>query len=172
MMLHGDVTTFASIAGLPAREVERRIGYEAGRLGRGFDVYELRQHVHATDILWGDQTRYSGGWQRLREGGEYARRIDILRAEIGKRLNYNEEAVDAELRAFMGRQVAKLNVRLGPDRIVKILPAIGHNRASPWWVQYPNAPVGGIPQWTILDGHDKLFAKIASVAPGGILAGR
>jgi hypothetical protein len=169
MLMRGDVTTFASVAGLPPRELELRIGYGVARLSGGYDVFELRQPIKVGDFLWGDQTRYSGTWQKLRDIGEYAQRIDILRFELFKRFNYNEAAADAELNAFLARQVAKLKVRSGPHRIVKLRPANEHNDDLPWWVQYPNSPRGGIPQWTILKGHEKEFAKIATVPAGGVL---
>jgi hypothetical protein len=50
------------------------------------------EHVGPEDFVWGDQTRYSGGWQYQRDAREYARRIDVLRAELGKRYNYTADS--------------------------------------------------------------------------------
>jgi hypothetical protein len=168
MQMRGDVTTFASVAGFAPDELERRIGYRYRRLSQGYEVYELRQAVKVDDFVWRDETRYSGGWQHLEDEGEDAQRIDLLRWDLYKQQNYNDANGEKELKAFLDRETEKLNVRVGPDRIVKLRPLIGHGAAK-WWIQYPNAPVARVPQWTILKGREKAFVKIASVPPGGVL---
>jgi hypothetical protein len=169
MKLHGDVTTFASIAKLASTEVERRIGYKAGRLAAGYSVWALAQPVAAGEFLWTDTTSYSGGWQYVRAAGDYARRIDILRGEWGRRFGYDEARVDAELRRFLDAHLAKLNVRSGPARIVKVLPTTRHDPNLFWLDQYPAAEVRGTPQWTLLETAPKMFIKIADVPPTGTL---
>ena len=163
----GDVTTYEAIAHLPTSEIESRLGYAPGRLAPGHAIYELMDHVGPEDFVWGDQTRYSGGWQYQRDAGEYARRIDVLRAELGRRHNYNEQRVDAELKAKSSIEAAKLNVRTGPRRIIKIKPITPHNfdPTIHWLNQYPNARSGHIPQWTLI--REKAFRLLASIPPGG-----
>ena len=163
----GDVTTHEAIVNLPATEIERKLGYAVGRLSRGYDIYELVGHVGPEDFVWGDQTRYSGGWQYQRDAREYARRIDVLRAELGKRYNYNERKVDAELQAKSAAEAAKLNVRTGGRRIIKVKPVTPHDSdpAVHWLTQYPNARPGGIPQWTLI--REKAFRLLASIPAGG-----
>ncbi|HEU0045209.1 hypothetical protein [Sphingomonas sp.] len=170
MKLSGDVTTYAAIASVAFDEVERRIGYRPGRLAKGYDVYELCEPVAVGEFDWTDTTSYSGGWQYQRDADEYARRTDILRADLGKRFGYQEAVVDAELDRFLASHASKLNVRSGPARIVKILPVTRHDPNMFWLDQYPNAQVRGTPQWTLHRDRPKLFQKIATVPPGGMLS--
>lgn len=160
----GDVTTYISIAGKTGPEIEMRLGYKPGRLSAGFDVYELKQEVSVGDFEWTDRTRYSGGWQLQRGIGEFARRFDVLRAEYGKKFGYDEARVDQELDKLLRREAAKLNIRIGPNRIVKVFPVTLHDPRMFWLEQYPNAQFRDIPQWTILKTHPKEFALLASVS--------
>jgi len=178
MFASGDVTTYVSVAGFRAIDLEQRIGFRHGRLAQGYAVYELEQMVRVGEFIWGDHTRFSGAWQSLRELDrgevferdldEYAQRIDLVRAELGKRLHYNERAVDAELALFQRQEAAKLNVRTGPNRIVKLRPVVPDDRSIARHIQYPNALLRGVPQWKILKRHPKLFRKLADVPAGGI----
>ena len=94
--------------------------------------------------------RYSDGWHtdwsiRLPgapNAGWGVQRADELRSALGKKLNYNEAAVDAEIAQIMARQVRSLNVRFGPERIVKVKPA--RDPAG-----FPDSGYRDIPQWRL-----------------------
>lgn len=165
MKMHGDVTTYQSIAGYTAEMIERRLGFARGRLARGYKVYQLKEPVAVGDFVWGDRTLYSGGWHYQYGAAEYARRIDILRGEIGRRFGYDEAKVDAWLEDFLREQARKLNVRTGRQRIVKIVSEIAHDTGRFWLDQYPNAGVRNVPQWTIVKNRKKSFKLVATIGP-------
>lgn len=158
--LQGYVTTLTSITGRVSSEVEKSLGFAPGSLCGGYRVYVLIDQVARDDFEWKDRTRYSDGWHFDPEIREYVQRRDELRANLGKRLGYDEQAADATLREFMTRQVQRLNVRSGPERIVKVVPAgpIG---------AFPDSPLPGVPQWRLL--FKKRFRVYAEVGPGAIV---
>jgi hypothetical protein len=162
----GDVTTLASIANQPPRQLEIRIGYGEGRLKDGYSLLALVEKVAIDDFIWGDQTRYSGRWQFRRDIGEYVPRIDLFRAELAKKHNYDEAKIDAEFYEMLGKQQNGLNTREGINRIVKIAPNVPHEDALDWRDQYPNSPIGNTPQWTL--SRPKKFICIANVLPGAM----
>lgn len=162
----GDVTTLEAIVNQPPKLLETRLGYGEGRLKNGYSLLFLVQKVAVDDFMWGDQTRFSGRWQFRRDIDEYVQRIDLFRSELAKKHSYNEAKVDAELYEFLGKQQNKLNTRNGIDRIVKIFPSTTHDNLKDWQDQYPNSPVGNIPQWTLT--RKKEMICVANVLPGDI----
>src|SRR5688500_16331027 len=120
--LNGYVTTYSAVAGRSHAELEDVLGFAPGTLSNGFRVYQLSEPIGPNDFVWKDRTRYSDGWHFDPSIGESVQRADELRAHLGKQLGYDEAVVDRELAAFQVAQLNKLNVRSGPNRIVKILP--------------------------------------------------
>lgn len=148
--MKGDVTTFDNINGFSARDIERRIGYEVGRLREGYMIFKLIENVKAEDFIWSDATSYSGGFQYRREVGEYVHRSDILREAIGRRFNFDEALANGWFKEFFEKEINKLNERNGAKKIVKVVPVTRHLGDREWYVQYPNARVRGVNQWTLV----------------------
>ena len=98
------------------------MGFAPGTLSNGFRVYQLAEAIGPNDFVWKDRTRYSDGWRFDPSIRAYVQRLDDLREHLGKKFRYDEAVVDRELAAFQVAQVGKLNVRSGPNRIVKIRP--------------------------------------------------
>ncbi len=168
MRLRGDVSTMGAYRGLSSWELEYRIGYETGRLAYGYDIYKLCEKVFPRDFIWKDQTLFSGGWRLdsglTRDGEEsyYAQAFDLFRAELGKRLSNDELSVDAYLAKFMNVETSKMNVRIGPEQIVKILPVAPDPGKGVFWLKkYPNSKARGTNQWTLV--CEKMFVRIATV---------
>lgn len=158
----GYVTTLASIQRRNAVQLEAALGFAPGSLAAGYVVYALADPVGAADFEWKDQTTYSDGWHFDPTIGEYVQRQDELRAHWGKRNDYSERATDAKLHEIMASHVRRLNVRHGPERIVKVL---ARGRIS----AFPDSPLRGIPQWKLRSR--KSFTRYADVAPGRLLTG-
>lgn len=150
----GYVTTFSTIAGRTHEQLEALLGFSVGTLSSGMKVYQLRDAVGPNDFVWKDRTCYSDGWHFDPSVGEYVQRADELRAHLGKQLDYNEAAVDAELAAFQAAQVGKLNVRAGPGRIVKVVP---NNKP----IAYPDAFSRSSPQWRLTSRKKFIFIGAA-----------
>ncbi len=156
----GYVTTLASVVRRSRTQLEQALGFAPGALTAGFVVYALDDPVGFADFEWKDQTTYSDGWHYDPSIGEYVQRQDELRAHWGKRNNYDEHATDARLQQIMSRHFMRLNVRVGPERIVKV---VAKQRIS----AFPDSPLRGIPQWKLR--VKKAFTQIADVAPGQML---
>lgn len=153
----GYVTTLASITGKTAPEIELSLGFGAGALAKGFYVYALADHVELADFEWKDRTTYSDGWHFDPSIDEYVQRQDELRAHLGKLNAYDEAATDAKILDLMRLQRRRLNVRSGPERIVKVLSKVDVK-------SYPDSPHRNVPQWKLR--VRKAFTLLADVAPG------
>jgi len=152
----GYVTTMRSIVGKSASELESALGFGPGTLNGGYYVFALNGPVFAADFEWKDRTMYSDGWHFDRTIGEYVQRQDELRAHLGKLNNYDEQRTDAKLGELLQVQIERLNVRHGPERIVKVLP-----KSKP--TEYPDSPHRSIPQWRLRVA--KPFVRLADVQP-------
>ena len=94
----GYVTTLSSIGSGRPSEVEMRLGFGSGSLGSGYALYALDAPVGLNEFEWRDTTRYSGGWKAdptIEFGKDPSiiwsvQRRDELRAELGKKLGYDE----------------------------------------------------------------------------------
>ena len=155
--LAGYVTTLSSIAGKTAGELERVLGLGAPSLASGFYVYALAEDVGVDDFEWKDRTAYSDGWHFDPMVGEFVQRGDELRANWGKVNQYDEAKTDAILAALMRRQVVRLNVRVGPERIVKVI-------SRQVVLSYPDSPYRNVPQWKLRTR--KSFIRMADVPTG------
>jgi hypothetical protein len=161
----GYVTTLAAIQGRSPADVEQRLGFGPGSLKSGYDIYALVAPVLLKEFEWKDQTAYSDGWhfdasvKPFNDRGDPTvygvQRRDELRAHLGKLHNYNEAAVDRALDAIMRVQLAKLNVRVGSERIVKV---VSRSKVP----TFPSSPFRNIPQWRLT--VEKLFVLMSEVA--------
>lgn len=138
----GYVTTYSAVAGLNHAQLEDALGFATGVLATGYRVYELASPVGPNDFEWRDRTRYSDGWRYEHSLGACVRRTDELRADLGKKHGYDDAVVDRALAAFKAAHAEKLNVRSGPQRIVKIVPNL---RGA----EYPDSSYRDIPQWEL-----------------------
>ena len=138
----GYVTTWSAIAGKGAEALEEALGFAPASLSAGFAVYTLLEPVRAEEFEWKDRTAYSNGWHYDASIAEYVQRRDELRAHFGRRTGWDEVASDEQLTLFMDRQLRRLNVRVGSERIVKLRPlmAVSH---------YPDSPLRRVPQWRL-----------------------
>jgi hypothetical protein len=153
----GYVTTLASISGRTADQLELALGLGAGSLAAGFYVFALAEPVGLGDFEWKDRTTYSDGWHFDSSIGEYVQRRDELRAHLGKLHSYNEASTDRKIRELMEVQLKRLNVRVGPQRIIKVL---SKGRVA----TFPDSPHRNVPQWKLV--VPKLFTRVADVGPG------
>lgn len=140
--MKGYVTTYAAIAGSSLRDLEQRLGFQPGALADGYCIYALTSPVAADEFDWKDRTRYSDGWHYDPSIDEYVQRRDELRAHLGKSNSWDEAATDRQLERFMQEQQRRLNVRSGPDRIVKVRP-------KGLVANFPDSPFRNVPQWRL-----------------------
>jgi hypothetical protein len=151
-MKKGYVTTLNSILGKTDYQLEQLLGFSRGRLEPGYKVFSLSDTVYSRDFIWRDKTRYSAGWHgdpSIQFGSDPnvvwgVQRWDELRASLGRKLNYDERAVDSEIAKIMERSLEELNVRTGDRRIVKVVPLQKEPDG------YPDAESGNIPQWELI----------------------
>jgi len=145
----GFVTRLIFVVNGPARELEARIGDHRGRLDRGWSLLLLKEKVAPGEIALAGYSHLTGG------------RIGPPEQGLAR------QTVEADAAGFLDmggvkRSLAESFVFAGPQRIVKIIPATGHDPAMREPDQYP---VGsGIPQWILLT--EKTFIVAATVAPG------
>ena len=150
LKMKGYVTTLGSIAGKSTLDLEKALGFNAGALKAGYTVYALVSFVTINEFDWRDRTRYSDGWHAdptIRFGSNpgtvwSVQRRDELRAALGKQNNYDESATDLAIERILRTELIKLNIRSGPNRIVKVVP-----RQSP--TGYPDSEFRNIPQWEL-----------------------
>jgi hypothetical protein len=168
-MMKGYVTTLQSVLGKTDYELEDSLGYRHGSLKPGFEIYTLAQTVNAGEFVWRDKTRYSAGWHRdpsIKFGDDPnvvwgVQRQDELRAALGRKLNYDEKAVDLEIDKLRQRDVLELNMRTGPRKIVKVRPL---KKLGP--DDYPDSIAGNIPQWELtVPKQFSLVGKFHGTAP-------
>jgi len=151
----GFVTRLIFVINQPARELEARIGYHRGRLDAGWSLLLLKEPVAPGEIVLAGYSHLSGG-------------------RIGPPMEgVSRPTVEADAKRFLDlarvkRSLAEGFVLTGPERIVKIIPATGHDDRMREPDQYP---VGtGIPQWILT--AEKTFIVAATVGPGmGYLGG-
>ena len=148
--MKGYVTNFASIAGKHSGELEQALGFSPGAFRHRYSVFSLAAPVSMNEFDWRDRTRYSGGWHAdptIKFGSDpravwLVQRRDELRAALGKLHNYDEQGTDAAIEKILRGELAKLNIRTGPNRIVKVRPTERPNG-------YPDSPFRNIPQWEL-----------------------
>ncbi|MEP6766369.1 MAG: hypothetical protein ABJB66_18800 [Gemmatimonadaceae bacterium] len=157
--LGGYVTTYKSVAHRGESVLEQTLGFNFGALRKGYSVYELKSRIELPDFSWKDRTVYSDGWHWDSSIDEFVRREDEFRADL--LVSTASDAIsDGRIRIFMEAQRELLNVRLGENRIVKLVP-------KSHVFDYPDAKVDNVPQWKLL--KRKLFRLLAEIGPGSHL---
>jgi|GEM_PF-2512049 hypothetical protein len=164
----GYVTPLISLINRSPAELERLLGFSAGRLREGWALYLLVQGVSSAEFLHQGTTRYSGGKGHDRDATQQLRDIGMLDERKGETIRVmrvdqmryamfrdtgNEQAFDL----FRALEVAKLNQREGSSRIAKCVPLAQGS-------EYPDSPGNGVPQWEII--APKRFACVAVLNPG------
>ena len=162
IMKRGYVTVLQALLNKSTAEVEATLGYGAGALDDGDWIYRLVSEVTLADFDWKDRTSYADGWHYDSSIGEYVQRQDELRAHLGAKLGYSEQAVDAQLALFKMGQRDGLNVRTGPKRIVKVFPKGDV-------ADFPDADSRTTPQWRLKT--EKQFAMLRAVGRGQVFPG-
>lgn len=143
----GYVTVLSAVSGRSARELERRLGLSLGRLQQGYAIYVLTEGVGLGEFEWKDVTRHSDGWAvdpSTTFKGEIMR-VPVNDLMRGRHLvnTASDQQSDQALARFKAGELAKINVRAGDQRIVKVIPALLSGT-------YPDSPYGDVPQWRLL----------------------
>lgn len=156
--LKGDFSKALYYRCQPAAEVERRIGYRAGRLRDGWwlmfltempapDQYEFRGYSQMSGgIIQGHLPQNRNGKtaeDRLREGG------------------YNLDGNPAQSKGLKEKVIADVFRLSGPNRLAKVRP-VAREHGDPDIPDYPQG--SGIPQWTLV--RPLRWIAAAFVAPG------
>ena len=147
----GYVTRLNSVVNQPADELERRLGYNRGRLAAGWALLLLTQPVAGTDFRFAGYTYFSGG----RIGDP---KLGKVRPDVHDDL----QGGLADPAGFARKFAAERFPITGPERIVRIVPVAG---PDPVLSEHDLYPVGtGIPQWNLT--VDKWFLVATVVRPG------
>lgn len=150
--LDGFFTKALYLRGVPGAEIERRLGYRAGRLRDGFWLMFLTRKPTPAEFEFRAYSQMSGG---IEQGH--------LPANAG-----NDTAEQRLLKG--GYDVGLLKDRIiretfqlaGPDRLAKVRP-IAREHGEDGVPDYP--PGTGVPQWTLTRALPWVAA--AFVGPGG-----
>lgn len=146
--MKGFFTKALYLRGRTATEVERRLGYRAGRLAEGWWLCFLLEMPVAAEFEVRGYSQMSGGVAQ----GHLPTPPDPRNAE--QRLKGGGHDL-SRIKAGLIADTFKLR---GPDRLAKVIPA----RAAFGDMDYP--PGSGIPQWTLI--REKRFRVAAFVEPG------
>lgn len=140
----GYVTTFASVQNKNRKEMEDLLGFSRGALAGGYRLYALVEDVKPAEFEWCDQTLFSGGWHYDGSIKEYVQRQDELRWKFMQKHDYYAPKADKDFDIFLAGEMAKLNVRSGPERIVKV-----RRNPAPGNPEFPDSKFRDIPQWKL-----------------------
>ena len=141
VLLAGDVTQYKWVGARSARGLEQSLGYGAGRLAEGWTLLLLKQTLQPADFKFGGITLRSGGREGLPADTPAA---DRARQHVSERIL--TERGDAGY-FYLQRKALSAIAATGPDRIVKVVPAIPHSETLKPSEQYPMG--GGGLQWTL-----------------------
>lgn len=131
--LRGFFTKALYVRNQPSREIEKRLGYRAGRLDEGWWLCFLLQMPKGDDFEVRGYSQMSGGVAQ----GHLASPPDPRNAEQ----KLAADGVDmVKVKGNLLRDVFRLS---GPERLAKVIPARGEFGEN----DYP--PGSGIPQWTL-----------------------
>lgn len=164
----GDVTQLGALSGLSPAQIERRMGFDKGRLNNGWHLLVLEQSVAPGEFKWGGWTDCSGGTDPVRTeefgGQEYRVSVqDLKRWDLYKNSGFDDS--EKEFAKHLALELQALNVRRGRKRIVKVIPKIPHDNNKFWLDQYPDAPRGaGMRQWTLLK---RKYFRVKCFVPAG-----
>jgi hypothetical protein len=145
----GYFTRAVFLRGQSAAEIERRLGFRAGRCGKGWWLLFLAEMPLPADFELRGYSQMSGGVAQ----GHLPRPPDPRTAEAAMAA---KGADLARIKAGLIRDVFRLS---GPERLAKAIPVAGGTGEN----DYP--PGTGIPQWE-LTGRALAWQVAAFVAPG------
>ena len=161
----GDVLQLSAIVGRPTVELERIIGFQAGRLSHGYTLWLLDEVVWLSDFEWGATTSFPGNWMpslhAFDDPSEDARVEDLKRWHFYRSANFDAARADLNFGSWKARQATLLNDRSPTRRIVKVVPTIMHNKNMSSRVQYPKAQGLSIRQWKLRS--NKRFVFLATI---------
>lgn len=148
--MRGDVTQNRWVGARSARELERSLGFGAGRLDQGWAVLLLKQTLQPSDFKFSGLTLRSGGRYGLPANTPAA---DQLRPSVHDGVLAQRGPVGyVELQKIALASVTPK----GPSRLVKVIPVTPHSTTMAPDEQYPMG--GGGLQWTLLRPCDFLVA--------------
>ena len=135
------------------RDVERSLGFGAGRLGAGYFLLLLKEPLRADDIQFDGTSLQSGGRWGLPTADAAS---DALRPAVSK-------TIDPHTASHWGKKMSGTGTQLrGTDRLSKIVPITRHSTAVPPNQQYPQGGGGG--QWTLKKDYEFLVAMFVDAS--------
>ena len=159
--LSGDVTTLNWIGPRPAAEIERNLGYHAGRLSAGYWVLLLIEPLVPDDFEFGGTT--------LRSGGRLGLPANTSDEDKARQRVHDQIVEERGLKGYEALQLSALrSVKIiGPARIAKVLPDTRNDSSMPSSIQYPMG--GGGLQWTIKKSRPRMFLAAMHVDRNGMV---
>jgi hypothetical protein len=156
----GFVGRLSYIRGQSSAEIERRIGYRAGRLSGGWALLVLLRKPEPAEFELAGYSQLSDGMF----GGQLPSGAPV-RVSVDADARSRDSAADA--RYGTGYSILKRNARQameigGPDCVVKVIPQMPHIGSMPRDEQYPAG--SGVPQWRLCA---KLPFICATLVPAG-----
>lgn len=118
--VQGYVTQYKFIAGRSLREIEKLLGFHAGRLAQGATFAALDRLPSFGDFTTAGYSQVAAHRHRTPEG------LDMDRIK---------------------RMAMSAWATTGPDRLLKVVPMMGHSTAMDDDLQYP--PGQGVAQWKL-----------------------
>lgn len=166
----GDVLQLISIVGQTSGALERTIGFHAGRLARGFDLWLLDDIVGLYDFEWGGATSLPGNWiptvaenAGLAPEDQWAKVEDVKRWQFYRAAGFDADRGDYTFDLWKGQQAALLNERKSSARIVKVVPRIPHDPDMQSSLQYPKAKGITIRQWKLRTPQRFIFGAFVGM---------
>lgn len=145
----GYITQYHFVARKTGAQLERLIGYKAGRLGEGWMMLYLTQMPGPMDFKFRGYSQMSGGVSK----GHLKTKEDLFAAQRDKELKFAQEYDVQKLKQAIIKNVFRLS---GSKRLVKVIP----NKRASGSKDYP--PGAGIPQWELVK---KLSFKVGEIIP-------
>lgn len=136
LQVSGCVTKEKFIRGRTLADIERYLGFSAGRLREGMAVAALR---------------------RLPELNQFQ-----LAGYSNVATHRHVPPPGLDIERLKANALATWSV-MGPERLVKVLPAIRHNPSLEPDVQYP--PGDGVPQWIVTAQIDAIIVAVVNGYP-------
>lgn len=156
--LKGDFSKALYYRGQPASEVERRIGYRAGRLRDGWWLMFLVELPTADQFEYRGYSHMSGG---IAQGHLPENRGGPTAESILRSAGVNLTGATYQKQGKKHDTIANVFRLSGPERLAKVRP-VAREHGDPDIADYP--PGIGIPQWTLIQPLRWIAA--AFVAPG------
>lgn len=156
--LQGDFSKALYYRSQSSSEVERRIGYRAGRLREGWWLMFLTVLPTPEQFEYRGYSQMSGG----REQGHLPQYSSGPTAEDRlKSGGFNLTGSEHQQRGLKQKTIAEVFRLSGPERLAKVRP-VAREHGDPDVPDYP--PGAGIPQWTLT--QSLIWVAAAFVAPG------